>query len=152
MIHGFKLGSAIECKTVCSPLAAAGGGSDLEWDCGASGLTGPARLLGHLRVNPTRGEPTGPGVPGPPLKDTIPSREGVEGADTGPAGSTDTGSGSPAATTIGLTDSVVTLGPEVAREVASSGSTSPSLWVLDRVRLAAITNTGSKSSVLNMYS
>jgi len=129
------------------------GGSDLEGDCGVSGLAGPVRLRGLLRVDPPRGEPTGPGVTVPPLEDRIPSREGVEGADTGPADSADTGSGSPAATTIGLTDSVViTLGPEMAREVASSGSTSPSLWVLERVRLAAITNTICEYSVLSMYS
>jgi len=114
-------------------------------------LSGLLDCWGYLRVNPTGGEPTGPGVPGPPLEDRLPSGEWVEGADTGPAGSTDTGSGSPAATTIGLRDSVVTLGTEIAREVASSGSTSPSLWVLDRVRPAAITNTGPKSSVI-MYS
>ena len=63
---------------------------------------------------PTEGEPAGSNGSGPPSEDYILSGEGLVGAGTGPANSAAMDLGSPAATTLGLTNVVSKRGSEVA--------------------------------------
>jgi len=56
---------------------------------------------GYPRETPVKGKPTGPSIPGQPS--LVGTTTGMAGTGTGPAGSADTDSGIPAASSFGLT-------------------------------------------------